>query len=390
MLKGLVLIIGTLGATAVPAATWQVESVEQSGAGKFSSLKVDQSGNVHLVYVIDEQQALLKYGFWDHALKRWFGMAVAPGASFPWLVLDSNQHPRVSWADAGSILGTKLHYAYWDGIAWKKEAIPLTAQNVAFLTSIALDNHDNPSLSYYEVEGPKGSGFRVRMRVVTWNGKYWEVRTVDGSNQSGKFNSLAADAQGRIHLAYANMNAGTAGVRYSVFDGNSWSAPELVEDYRVSREYFGWGLNETVDSSGDPHLVYFNYSHSAVKYAKRKNGRWQTEVVEELGGVGYPDRNSIALDGQGRPFISYFDAKRGELHLAHREGEKWVVETVDRNGAGYTSSVQVSQDTVWISYMDEPNSALKVAHAPLSEFAPATTSQVRGAERAVASPGLRP
>ena len=57
---------------------------------------------------------------------------------------------------------------------------------------------------------------------MRWNGEYWQVETVDGDNQSGKFNSMAIDAQGHIHLAYANVNDMTAGARYAYWDGTSW------------------------------------------------------------------------------------------------------------------------------------------------------------------------
>jgi hypothetical protein len=199
------------------------------------------------------------------------------------------------------------------------------------------------------------------MRVVTRTGSYWQVRTVDGDNQSGKFNDVAADAKGYLHLAYANVNALTASVRYGYWNGKSWNLEMVDGREQNNQEDVGYSLCITLDKQGDPHLSYMNYSNPNVKYAVRKSGRWETQVVDHLAGVPYPDRNSIAVDEDGTPYISYFDPGRGILKLAHREGQNWVREVVDGNGSGATSSLQIDHDTLWISYADEGNGGLKVA-----------------------------
>jgi len=359
-----VVLLGTAS-----AANWTREFVDQSGTGKFSSMKIDRAGNAHLVYVVDDQPQTLKYAFWDHVLKRWFTMKVASGASFPSLALDSKQHPAISWADAGTILGCKLHYTHWDGTSWKNETVPLAAETVAFYTSLALDRNDAPSMSFYEYNGPRGSGFRVRMRVATWTGKEWEVSTVDGQNQSGKFNSLAIDSKGHLHLAYANVNAGTAGTRYGFWDGESWHVEEVDGLGHHTFQYVGYGVFIVLDKDGDPHISYLNYSNpGGVKYAFRKGGQWKVQTVDQIARVGYPDRTALALDDQRRPIVAYYDASQGTVKVAHLDGSAWLTETVDGGGCGYTPSLQIHGDTVWLSYADEANRGIKVARAPLAEF----------------------
>jgi hypothetical protein len=377
MVRILWLVMGVmvLLARTSQASDWQIDTVDSTGVGKFSSMKIDADGNAHLAYVADDGRESLRYAFWDHSVKRWFLMTVAERASFTSLVLDSKQRPHISYADAGSIIGSKLQYVRWDGTSWKKQTVPLSADMVAYYTSIALDANDNPSMSFYEVEGPRGSGFRVRMRVVTWTGKYWQLRTVDGQNQSGKFNALAIDTRGRTHLAYANVNATTAGARYAFWDGNSWNLESVDSREQNDMLYVGYGICIAVDKDGNPHMSYMNYSNPAVKYAVRKDGRWQTQVVDRLAGVGYPDRNSIVVDDQGRPYIAYYDAGAGMLKLAHREGQNWIAEVVDRNGCGFTSSLQVDHGVIWISYADEANNGLKVARRQISNPDPPTSSK---------------
>lgn len=347
------------------ASDWQIDMVDQIGAGKFSSLQIDRDGNAHLAYVAENSTHPLRYAFWDHALKRWFVMTVAEHASFTSMVLDSKQRPQISWADFGSMVGCKLRYARWDGTKWLKQAVPLAADTVAYYTSIALDAQDAPSISFYELDGPPGSGFRVRMRVVTFAGNHWEVQTVDGQNQSGKFNALAMDPKGILHLAYANVNALTAGARYAYRSDGVWHV-EVVDDLSQGLQYYGHGLCIALDKQGGPHISYLNSSNPAVKYAFRKGGKWVVEVVEQLAGVDYPDRNSITLDDNGQAYISYYDSGRGVLRMAHRQGMKWITESVDGGRAGFTSSIQIHGETIWIAYADEQSNGLKVARRSIA------------------------
>jgi hypothetical protein len=139
-----------------------------------------------------------------------------------------------------------------------------------------------------------------------------------------------------------------------------------VEGYPKDKN-IGVGHNAciAVDKQSDPHMTYADLVSKQIKYADRKDGRWQIQAVDTLAAVGYPDRNSIALDDEGRPYLGYFDAGRRLLKVAHREGAQWIVEEVDRNGCGFNSSMQIHDGWLWISYADEQTQALKVAHTQL-------------------------
>src|SRR5215831_11611043 len=200
---------------------WRIEVVEAAATGKFSSMKIDTAGNVHLIFVLDDGGYAMKYAFWDRRIQKWFVMPVDESVGMCALTLDSKQRPQISYADYGSGFGTKLRHAWWDGASWRKEAIRLDSEIIAYYNSIAMDAQDHPSLSFYEYRGPKDSDISIRLRNVLWNGTRWEVRTVDPDGGSGKFNSMAADSKGRLHLAYANVGAGD--MRYALWDGKSWT-----------------------------------------------------------------------------------------------------------------------------------------------------------------------
>jgi hypothetical protein len=378
MLVALAASTACLPATAQTASPWQTELVDSSGQARYSSMKADDDGNLHLVYVIEDGNTFpLRYAIRDHRTKSWFVMTIAKLAGPCTLTLDSKQRPHIVYGDWA---GGGLHHAYWDGSQWISKPIPLPSELISYYNSIVLDAKDNPSISFYEYRGPKDSGFKIRLRTVMYNGQYWELRTVDGEEGSGKFNAMAIDGQGRIHLAYANVGAGNAGMRYAYWADGEWHT-EVVEGMQETQgHYVGYSTNIAVDKQGNPHLTYMDNSSAFVKYAVRNGGRWQIQAVDALVRTGYPDRNSIIVDEQGRPYIGYYDAGRGILKVAHREGDKWFSETVDGNGSGFTSSLQISQGTLWISYADDRSGGLKVGRRQLDAVAPAA-SQLSGTEQ---------
>jgi hypothetical protein len=361
--------LALLLAQTLAAGTWSVDLVDQTGSAQFSSMKIDTAGNVHVAYVATEGGKFpLKYAFWDIKIKRWFTMHVADRASFCSLALDSKQHPHISFADRGTMWGDKLRHAYWDPetMAWVVQAIPLAADTIAYYTSIVLGKDDRPSISFYEYDGPRNSGLRVRMRVVRLTDNGWEAETVDGRNQSGKFNSLAIDSLGHLHLGYANVKEDTAGARYATWDGQQWKLETVEQLSQTQRAYLGHSMAIAVDKDNNPHITYVHYSAPFyIKYAGRKDGKWKIETVDQVGMVDYPDRNSILIDSEGQPWIGYYDKRNGILKLAHKEGQQWFAEVVDGGRSGFTSSIAIDRGTVWVSYSDEGGGGLRVAHRAL-------------------------
>lgn len=373
----LLAVWGLADAGTALAGDWHIDVVDSTGVGGYSSMKIDREGNVHVAYVV--QPDTLRYAFWDRHVKRWFNMGVAKGVGMCDLTLDSMGRPHISYVDSGSTSGAKLRYTHWDGQSWKTQPIPLNSDIIAYYDSIVLDPQDNPTISFYEYRGPKDTEIKIRLRTVMWNGRYWEVRTIDPEEGSGKFNSMAVDSQGHIHLAYANVSEGSA--RHAYWDGKTWTR-DVIESHEAAMGYTGYSMRIVIDKEDQPHAAYTNASSNVVEYAARRNGRWQVEPVDRLSSAGYPDRNSIALDDEGRPYIGYFDAGRGLLFVAHKEGQKWVSESVDGSGSGFTSSMQIDHDqTLWIGYADQGAGVFKVAHRELNAQAPVSSASTAPVSR---------
>ena len=354
------LLLGFCVLTAVHAAEWQVETVPDVTGGRFSSLRLDSFGNAHVVHQ-EGVDKMLRYSFWDRRLNKWFSTNLERASGFCSLTLDSKQRPHISYPG-----GTGVMHTYWDGEQWQKRLVDAHSRQIDYYTSIALDLKDNPSISFYEEVG--ASGTIGHLRVLAWNGSYWSLKTVDADTGSGKFNSMNSNSKGYPEIAYANVEYGNNNVslRYARWNGQSWDT-ETLERNGTSK----WSVSMVLDSNDVPHIAYTDVAKHLVKYVTRQKGKWEFQTVDSIVQQAYPDRNGIALDGQGNPYVSYYDAGAGVLKVAHRENGRWVAEIIDQGFAGYTSSMQIANDTIFLTYGDENGQLLRFARRPINP--PAST-----------------
>jgi hypothetical protein len=351
-----ILALAVCCATQLVAAEWRIEDVDPGGGGKFSSLKLDSAGNAHVAYY-DEVQHELKYGFRDRRLNKWFTTRLDGTAGFCSLVLDSKDQPHISYLTVNN----KLKYIHWNGKSWDKQPLEINAKVIDFYTSITLGPNDYPRISFYEYWGT-GEDYELHMRNAAWAGNRWELQTIDTTPGSGKFNSIATSASGLPQIAYANVRAEHAGLRYAELNGKMW-AVTVIEGTTEPHPVYSVAM--AVDKNGGPRIVYTDLTTNAVKYAAKEKGKWQIQLVDSVVEVGYPDRNGIALDDEGNPYLSYFDVGAGVLKVAYQVNGRWVTETVDQNSNGFNSSLQIRQGYLWITYSDASGSSLRFASREL-------------------------
>ena len=349
---GRAFFLGSCMLAVVHAADWRVVVVPDVPGGKFSSLKLDSYGNAHVVHM-DGFANMLHYSFWDRALNRWFSTNLERASGFCSLVLDSKQRPHISYP-----AGTGVVHSYWDGEKWQRQFANVHARVIDYYTSIALDLKDNPSISFYEEAGAGNA--QLRLRIVVWNGSYWDLRTVDPDVGSGKFNSMAINSQGYPEIGYGNVEYKNVSLRYARWNGQTWNV-EVLESTATGK----WSVSMVLDKNDTPHIVYTDVGTHLVKYATKRAGKWEFQTVDSIVRQAYPDRNGIALDAQGNPYVSYYDAGAGFLKVAHRVNGRWVAEIVDQEFAGYTSSIQIGSDTIWLTYGDENGERLRFARRPI-------------------------
>ena len=89
-----------LFAATLQGQDWKISVVDQLGGNKYSSLRLDSDGNAHVAY-FDELQNIVKYGFWDRKLDKWFSTDLDKSGGFCSLTLDSKKRPHISYLEYG-------------------------------------------------------------------------------------------------------------------------------------------------------------------------------------------------------------------------------------------------------------------------------------------------
>ncbi|MCU0611440.1 MAG: hypothetical protein MUE60_06585, partial [Candidatus Eisenbacteria bacterium] len=125
----------------------------------------------------------------------------------------------------------------------------------------------------------------------------WEIEVVDNGKQFSNMTdrSLRLDAQGHPHVAY-----GEDWLYYGFFDGLEWHYEVADSSPRV-----GQYASLALDSSGCPHISYYDERNGDLKYACREAAGWYTQTIDATGDVGLS--TSITLGSSGLPRISYSD-----------------------------------------------------------------------------------
>jgi PKD repeat protein/ribosomal protein L40E len=184
-------------------------------------------------------------------------------------------------------------------------------------------------------------------------GTTWSIDTVDSTGTVGYWPSIALDSSGNPHISYFDSTNGD--LKYARWTGYSWYIRTVD-----STGDLGYSPSIALDSSGNPHISYFDYTNSALKYARWTGLVWLTETVDSIGSVGI--QPSLALDSSGNPHISYRDNTNNALKYAKWTTSGWSIQIVDSPGVGWESSLALdSSGNPHISYRDGTNYALKYA-----------------------------
>ena len=152
----------------------------------------------------------------------------------------------------------------------------------------------------------------------------WAIEAVDADNDSGRYTSIAVDADDRPHIAYQDDGYGAARYGYRAADG--WDI-KTVWDGGMNARYLALAL----DAAQRPHVAFqADYGLPIdLEYAVWNGSSWEIETVDTGGTVG--KHASLALDAAGRPHLSYSVMYGGESswRYATRQGEGWQLHTLD-------------------------------------------------------------
>jgi hypothetical protein len=142
------------------------------------------------------------------------------------------------------LLNEDLKYARWDGGAWQIESVDTTG-NVGLWLSMALDGNGYAHISYCDY-----TGSNAKLKYARWNGGEWEIEVVD-DNQSGWFTSIAVDNHDRPHISYRRQIY-PEDLMYAHWNGSDW----LIDVVHETQFSTGSWTSIAVDGMGNPHISY--------------------------------------------------------------------------------------------------------------------------------------
>lgn len=187
--------------------------------------------------------------------------------------------------------------------------------------------------------------------------EFFDTAVVDNSADVGYAASLAFDSTGKPHIAYYDQTNGD--LKYASWNGATW----IIETADgLAGLNVGTHASLAIDGSDRPHISYYDQTNADLKYCRKNAGVWTAETVDSA----IPPRGwftSIALDAAGNPRISYQDQTSGDLKYAAKNGGIWTRESVDVAGnvGWYTALALDAAGNPRISYFDFTNQDLKFA-----------------------------
>ncbi len=237
---------------------------------------------------------------------------------------------------------------------WFEEIVDYGPGKGMYVSSF-VDGEGNVYVAYYD-SSKKNLKFAFKKSEA---GK-WTNMVVDSSVDSGKYSSIFVDSYGRIHISYTYINEkwDDEDLRYAVFDGE-WKIQTLDQNDKAGRY-----TSISVDQKGVPHISYYNYTVGNLRYITYniQRDRWEPFAPDSFENVGTDTSIDIYND---TVYITYLDNANGNLKMCWKGIEesdiKWRFETIDSEGkVGYYGKMKIdSKGNIHVAYYDSTKKALK-------------------------------
>lgn len=160
----------------------------------------------------------------------------------------------------------------------------------------------------------------------------WHVETVVSAGDVGQYCDIALDSTGKPHISFYDATIGN--LKYTRWNGTEWIIQTVDSEGDV-----GLYTSLAVDSGMDePRIAYFDATVKKLKYAAyfTRGGGWSIDTVD-TGDTGY--RASLAVDSSHDPHIAYFakgtSTTNHRIRYASRPTNSWLTETVHSYSGEY-------------------------------------------------------
>lgn len=209
-------------------------------------------------------------------------------------------------------------FAYKDvSNAWHQEKVADTLDAGAFTSLVVVDQ--TAYMSWYEAYR---ADLWLASKSLTDELGTWDAAIIDDRGDVGRYCSLAAAADGTLHITY--YDADQRRLRHMVDHGAGWESETIGQ-----QPAHGQVLAADVDLAGNAKLVVHDPASGALTYIQQEGDEWYSERVAASGVTeGHAD---LVATSEGA-LIVYYDENTTSLRLAERTASGWDIQTVDTDG----------------------------------------------------------
>jgi hypothetical protein len=249
-------------------SSWSIEIADTDiycSNEEMLSMALDAEGVPHLAYcnLPESDNNTLVYanrtdGTWKSQVVNWVDGSTFSRPAIS-VSLDSRDRQYVMWHGFGNLAG--IHFFSWNDTSWSDEIVhdDSWGSNPEVDPFMVLDSDDVPRMSF----GQRGSPVdgKLDLRYASKFGPSWTFETADAgmlspTDEVGWYSMIAFDSFGRPHIPYLEGSTvpNSGDLFYSHFNGFSWQA-EVVDPGEVR----GWS-SIAIDHCNMPHIAYAEFS----------------------------------------------------------------------------------------------------------------------------------
>ncbi|MGE0481666.1 MAG: immunoglobulin domain-containing protein [Phycisphaerae bacterium] len=343
--------LGCLGANATPIIVDDSGTARNGKVGGWSSV-VARGGVAAISYYCEDDHAGADGDM--YALR----FAWNQGAGWQWVTVDRNGGSDTSMARGSdgdyriiyAASPTGIGLATGSAAVWSISSVPVPGNQWPANLSMVLDSDNHPHLTYYNLE----LGGDRALRYVYFDGAAWTPGGANGgvigtglwTPTIGFSNTqLALDAARVPHVAFAEpadaINA-YGQMKYATLVGGpngTWQ----IESLGV----LGEDPSLAIGNDGAPRMV-FN-GDAGITYAVRSGGTWSFETIVP---GQWGSSVTMALSDTDVPFVSFGMTVNEDMYFARRDAGAWTVTKIDGDGTSgphvilgrYGTSIDVDEN----------------------------------------------
>jgi alpha-tubulin suppressor-like RCC1 family protein len=357
----------------LPTDNWEIEKISTSAGGleRSAALTIDTNDSLHVAYY-DRSGADLHYAYCSSMCDTNANWEITSDVDTSSnsigrrvdIIVDFDNNPHIAHYDARQ---DDLEYAYCEDTcssssSWYKRTME-SGDNVGYMPSLVQDKNENIHFIYANL-----TALKVEITTLySGNNTIYNISS-NGNHHYGLGSTVDDDYNDgvqvpQVHLSYYNGTDSTGKLQYSYFNDVGLWETTVIDD---SSTKTGLYSDIELDGAGYPHISYYDYTNSKIKYAKYDGSAWIISVVASVGSSS--SHTSIELDNLDRAIIAYRDSSTGNLEMASWDGTDWIIATQDDAGTGINDNSGVelifhSDGRNYLAFYDGENDNLEFVEA---------------------------